>query len=74
MKIENTKKEVKSYKGILTKYQALPENIQKYIPLIRQYIRIESFDIGYVHSIIYKKINLLPKSFGYYKFHSLTIF
>ena len=27
MKIENTKKEVKSYKGILTKYQSLPEKI-----------------------------------------------
>ncbi|MDU7463082.1 hypothetical protein [Haemophilus haemolyticus] len=55
MKIENTKKEVKSYKGILTKYQALPENIQKYFGHIPKLIN-DDYEYEIVIAYLFLKI------------------
>ena len=55
MKIENTKKEVKSYKGILTKYQALPENIRKYFGHIPKLIN-DDYEYEIVIAYLFLKI------------------
>ena len=39
MKTEEMKKIIKSYKGILTEYQSLPENIQKYFEYLPELIK-----------------------------------
>ncbi|KKZ52884.1 hypothetical protein AAX17_08655 [Haemophilus haemolyticus] len=39
MKTEEMKKIIKSYKGILTEYQSLPEDIQKYFEYLPELIK-----------------------------------